>query len=159
MTSDSIFRTAVALLVTALAIWSNRRRATARAAVRPPAPVREDPMEAERTRRVQEDIRRKIAQRAARAAPPVIAAAGSEPSAPPPSLAMAPPPPADQPLFAAPPSFAAPVSPIEASPFRRDPAPAAAPPRRDWLAELRERQGARRAIVLREILGPPVGLR
>jgi len=145
MTSDSIFRTVVALIVTALAIWSNRRRAGARTAVPPSAPVREDPMEAERTRRVQEDIRRKIAQRAARAAPPVIAAARTEPPAPPPSAAMAPPP--------------APVSPIEASPFRRDPAPAVAPPRRDWLAELRERQGARRAIVLREILGTPVGLR
>ena len=28
-----------------------------------------------------------------------------------------------------------------------------------WLAELREPAGVRRAILLREILGPPVGLR
>jgi hypothetical protein len=36
--------------------------------------------------------------------------------------------------------------------------PAAASPNA-WLSSLRERQGARRAIVLREVLGPPVGLR
>jgi hypothetical protein len=38
-------------------------------------------------------------------------------------------------------------------------APPGADPARDWLSELRETSGARRAIVLREILGPPVGLK
>jgi hypothetical protein len=36
---------------------------------------------------------------------------------------------------------------------------AAVPAARAWMADLREPQSARRAIVLREILGTPVGLR
>ncbi len=51
------------------------------------------------------------------------------------------------------------LSPIEASPFRKDIAPPVHAQGRDWLAELRQRPEARRAILLREILGPPVGLR
>jgi len=144
MTPEAIFRTAVPLLAVLAAIWSNRRRAAGRAAVPPPVHAADDAMEAERTRRVQEDIRRKIAQRAARAAAPA--------PAPPPVVARGAPEPAARPQPAAAPS------PIEATSLCRDPAPAAAP-KRDWLSDLRDRPGARRAILLREILGPPVGLR
>jgi len=36
---------------------------------------------------------------------------------------------------------------------------AAAVHRAGWIADLRDPQGLRRAFVLREVLGPPVGLR
>jgi len=147
MTPEAVLR--ILLVFGALlALWNKQRRAAARAAEARPAPVaHEDAMEAERTRRVQEEIRRKIAQRTAvapprRPAPPPVVAA------PAPAFAAAPPLQAASPLSAA-----------EASPFRADTQPAAHPQGRDWQGELRQRTEARRAIVLREILGPPVGLR
>ena len=161
-----------------------------------------DSGEAERTRRVQEEIRRKIAERRA-GAPPVLPSSryGREPAPPvvaPRPVAPAPAPWADlfersgEPLAEEPPTRdkvledvlarqrglgekmrqldsassaasaeAGGYSPGGAAAMRAqlEPAMPVFPPASPWLSDLRERQGARRAIVLREILGPPVGLR
>jgi hypothetical protein len=116
---------------------------------------------------VQEDIRKKIAQRAFRANQPPAdlrnerRAQRDEPAESSAATEVLPPFVAgkNDPISVAPSRPAGSPSPIEASPFRRDlpPAPPAPPP--DWLMELRDHAGVRRAILLREILSPPVGLR
>jgi hypothetical protein len=131
-----------------LSLWNKQRQAAARARGEGRPAGRPDPLEEERTRRVQEEIRRKIADRnaweeARRAEPPQPGEAAPVEAEPEP-----------EPAAEAPRPVPAPQVPPE----RWDPPPAAAPPR-DWLGDLRETQGARRAIILREILGPPVGLR
>lgn len=162
--------------------------------------------EAERTRRVQEEIRRKISERRA-GAPPVPASARSGGEPPPPLLSPRPVAPEPGGLWGdifqaqSEESPAAEPSPREAEleavlarqrglgeKMRqlesassaasagaggvatvysaasmpqpgavRMPVPSASP--NAWLAQLQERQTARRAIVLREVLGPPVGMR
>jgi hypothetical protein len=119
--------------------------------------------ETERTRRVQEEVRRKIAERRAGFPPPSAAPPRVAPRVVPPMEDV----PADElaegrerqrklleqirALDAG--RTAAPVAPVSG------PSATAASPASDWLAELREPANARRAIVWREILGPPVGLR
>ncbi len=152
--NSGVFQILVAVAAV-LALWVKQRREAARSRGEAPGATgsgRPDPTEEERTRRVQEEIRRKIAQRnawqAAREdAPPVMTdepavASDSEPEG-------------VQSLPDAPRMFAR----AQALPPRAEPPPAPAAPAGDWLAELRGTQGARRAMVLREILGPPVGLR
>ncbi len=161
-----------------------------------------DADEAERTRRVQEEIRRKIAERRA-GAPPVLPSSryGGEPAPPvvaPRPVAPAPVPWADvfersgEPRAEELPTrdkdleavlarqrglgekmrqleSASSAASAEAGGYsaggaaamlaQLEPAMPVFPPPSPWLSELRERQGARRAIVLREILGPPVALR
>jgi hypothetical protein len=133
--NSGVFQILVAVAAV-IALWAKQRREAARSRSEgPAAPAagQADAMEEERTRRVQEEIRRKIAQRNA----------GPEEA---PVLAEAtPPPPPPVPARPAPAPAPAAVRAVE--------------PAGDWLAELRGTQGARRAMVLREILGPPVGLR
>jgi hypothetical protein len=165
MNSETLFQIVLAVAA-AFALWNKQRRSAAKKA-EPARVSREgDAMEAERRRRVQEDIRRKIAQRAARPNPP---ASGEAPPEPPVAAERFNPVAAGRagPIGAGKlESVSAPgrqpaaaVSPIEASPFRRDLAPAPPAPPPDWLVELRDHSGVRRAILLREILSPPVGLR
>jgi hypothetical protein len=123
----------------------------------------------ERTRRVREDILRKIAERRARAAvapPPATLRVERVPPEPPPVVAAAPYAgrgPAE--AAAATPPAQAPVpgvigrlpSPLPAAPL----APSVQGPSIGalWLEELRGRENVRRAILVREILGPPLALR
>lgn len=148
-----------------------------------PAPGAPDGEEAERTRRVQEEVRRRIAERRSRvfqsapetAAPRPAAQnqgenlrkliakmAGEEPA--PPALDEAKAALARQRAIeeklrvleseqAAALARAAQTAAVMPAPS----APAVSPA--GWLGELRDPRGLRRAIVLREILGPPVGLR
>ena len=110
--------------------------------------------EEERTRRVREEIRRKIEERRPGAAVPArVYEERWDLQLP--AVAKMPQPPAPKP--AAPLRAAATVAPQAPA------APAAGPlaPTMGalWLEELRTRDSARRAIVVREILGPPVALR
>ena len=159
--------------------------------------------EAERTRRVQEEIRRKIAERRA-VAPPVLPSSrlGREPAPPVVAPRPAAPPPVSwgdvlEPQSGEPREEELPTRAMDleavldrqrglGEKMRRlesaslaasaeaggytaggavamlaqlEPVMPASPPSFAWLSELRERQGARRAMVLREVLGPPVGLR
>ncbi|MGD1032221.1 MAG: hypothetical protein ABSA05_13890 [Opitutaceae bacterium] len=182
---------AFAWLAQRLGLAKNKGAATG--AGREEAPAADD--EAERTRRVQEEVRRKISERRAGAAPvPPASRSAGEPAPP----IVAPRPVAypaggrwDE-IFR--PRMAEIPVPPEAPPDRQsdiekrmiqlesaslaasaeaggtsghNPAPlssqtgTAAPlnPAYAWLSQLREPQGARRAIVFREVLGPPVGLR
>jgi hypothetical protein len=190
---------AVAWLAQKLGITRDKR------AVKPPAPngPGSDTGEEERTRRVQEDIRRRIAERRA-GTPPVFPASRSAGEPAPPVVAPRP--------VAAPPipwggmfepkseeareeatiaqgddpgavparqraleekmrllESASSAASAKAGSYsaggaadmlaQLEPAVAATPPSFAWLSELRDRQGARRGIILREVLGPPVGLR
>jgi hypothetical protein len=148
--------------------------------------------EAERTRRVQEEIRRKISERRAEAPPPVfLRPAAAEPA---PRWGEILQTDSEEPREESSPardgeleaildrqrelekkmrrlesaSSAAsaqaggisadrPASPLSQPGMALQPVSSAPP--YGWLALLREREGARRAIVLREVLGPPVGLR
>jgi hypothetical protein len=172
MTSETLFQIVLAIGA-ALALWNKQRRAAAKKAGPARVSGNDEAMEAERRRRVQEDIRRKIAQRAARPAPleareeasqpPMVA----EPTEPftnggpgrAPAGAFSPAGAAKFAPVAAPPGGPQPFSPIAASPFRKDLPPAPPAPTPDWLVELRDPSGVRRAILLREILSPPVGLK
>jgi hypothetical protein len=133
----------------------------------------EDP---ERTRRVKEEIRRKIAERrdnlppvsAEPAGKPVASPiAAPRPVAGPPTLGdflsrgyralleeKTPAPAPQRPAPASEPPHASPIY-SAASPA----SPSSAPTSHNWLAELRDPATVRRAILLREILGTPVGLR
>lgn len=105
--------------------------------------------EEERTRRVREEIRRKIAERrAGSGVPPRVFEEKWRPI-PPAAEPEAPPAPAEMPAAAA--AFQASAIPAVAAP-----GPSAGVL---WLEELRTRDSARRAILVREILGPPVALR
>ena len=111
----------------------------------------------ERTRRVREDILRRIAERRAAAAAPQAAGARAERPTP------------RQPVvFKAPAPAAATAPPAPLPAFELPAAPPAGPlagvasvPTAGalWLEELRSRDSVRRAILVREILGPPIGLR
>ncbi len=182
----------------AIAYWLNQRRQAQQGDAeedRTESPVRDfnaDPAEAERTRRIQEEIRRKIAERAGggpiNVPPPPLFR--TETSAPRPVAAPLPqreftrevePPPMVQP-----PSFQATAAAIlerqreleeqmrELETARKAAqrraasvaantavfAPAAASERNvGLLSDLHGGRNLRRAIVLREVLGPPVGLR
>jgi hypothetical protein len=177
---------ALALAAWAAATWSKLKKKQSAA---PPSA----PDEAERTRRVQEEVRRKIAERRGRPAAEAAARpAGDKPTmedrwrgflergGPVPTLdpfggptrrtarsAPAPEPiPAgglDDPAvlerqrwLAAQARDLKPAAPLPAFGTALDAQPLVVSP---WLAELREPAGVRRAIVLREILSPPVGLR
>lgn len=157
-------------IVASLAKANKARQRTDSAA---PAPADEE----ERTRRVREEVRRKALER--RSGAPGVPSRPVRPVFAPPPIA---PPVADDPnvpsvVLTAPVDRqeaqllaqqrrladqvraleAAQVSPAPAGPtqFPSD-IPAVQSP---WLAELRETSSVRRAIVLREILGPPVALR
>jgi hypothetical protein len=153
--NSGLFQILVAVAAV-IALWAKQRREAARSrgeAPGAPASGRPDPMEEERTRRVQEEIRRKIAQRNAWQAareenPPAM-------TEEPPPMEEAPGPEEVAVLREAPP----PPEPAPSLPARAAALPASAAPSGDWLTELRGTRGARRAMVLREILGPPVGLR
>lgn len=148
-----------------------------------------DPEDAERTRRIQEEIRRRIRERRglAPAAPPAPVTAENEPEfpAPPPMIEEV------RPIVVKPPPLPvadAAATSGHAAEYERQQqmlqqlralkatrqasaaaAPAAAPPAPVGAAvaapvsqlptDLRNPAGLRRAIVLREILGPPLGMR
>jgi C4-dicarboxylate-specific signal transduction histidine kinase len=186
----------------AIAYWLNQRR-QARAEDQPASPRQASDAEehAQRTRRVQEEIRRKIAERRGEVLPPPAAA----PAAPRERLPKLLPPlnvpplepfggPRHRRTDATPPPVTVPprdeaaeraalerqtrlaeqLRALEAARQaelrragelaarqRAEPVAAAAPrgPRADWREDLRDPEAMRRAIVLREILGKPVGLR
>lgn len=168
----------VIAVAAALAYWLNQRKQAAAEEEQPGAgqaddPFREqaaDPVEAERTRRIQDEIRRKIAERAGGAPvnlPPVM---------PPPLFQPEPPPARTAALAAASAQEAAlqrqrdldeQLRAVQASrraTQRREViaqassrAPSAA--RTALLGDLKGADNLRRAMVLREVLGPPVGLR
>ena len=127
-----------------------------------PAPDAGD--EAERTRRVQEDVQRKIAERRRAAAPPPLTTArgASGPPAQPVDEEDE-----EEAVLQRQQRLAEQMRVLEevrASAQVRAAAAAsvveqAGASSRDWLRELRDPQNARRGIVLREVLGPPVGLR
>lgn len=124
------------------------------------SPAGQDPDDEYRSRRVREEILRKIAERRAGAWTPQPASVREERVAPePPSIAEAAPeairraaePAAAARLVMAPPGGPPAVAPaggaqgLSAGAF--------------WLDDLRSRDNARRAILVREILGPPIALR
>ncbi|HTT56121.1 MAG TPA: hypothetical protein VMF63_03355 [Opitutaceae bacterium] len=140
----------------------------------------EDPEQAERTRRVQEEIRRRILERRGTApgVPPEPEVEAAPIPAPPPIIE------AVRPMVVAPPEAPAEeqrewerqqallqrLQELEAAPPARpgsESTPAAATAvgmaaptaAGSLIADLRNQAGLRRAVVLREILGPPVGLR
>jgi hypothetical protein len=143
---------------------------------RPPTRAAAD--EAERTRRVQAEVRRRIAERQG-APPPVASAPRPEPAPPvtrrldggvtevfePAPAAM--PPAVDysaeqarqERLTKELAAIEAGLPPPIASHQAYAPAPASPPPVQGWLVALRDPVNVRRAIILREVLGPPVGLR
>jgi hypothetical protein len=156
-----------------VATW--RKIAKRNAAAPPPARAAID--EDERTRRVKEEVRRKIAERQAERTP---AAAAARQEIPPetrrlaggatevfvPADVSAPPPVDYQAEQARQERLGKEIAAIEAGlppPIATHqayaPPPASPPPVLGWLAGLRDPLEVRRAIVLREILGPPVGLR
>jgi hypothetical protein len=162
-----------------------------------PRAAEPDADEAERTRRVQAEVQRKIAERrAGRAAPPVAPARYEGPLPSP----VAAPRPVAQPSWRERPARQVPIQIDEPAPAAEEAeeaeeaaalarqqrlaeqlralneanraaqtrqsaaitasvAPAADLPAGGWLAELRQPQGVRRAVLLREILGPPVCFR
>jgi hypothetical protein len=156
----------------------------ARSGEEPPGAALKNPEDGERTRRIQEEIRRRIMERRGLlpAAPPprdVAEAAPGFPEAPPMIEAV-------RPVVVAPPSLepAKVAATLDRSTeFERQqrlieqfreleasrqastvtvPGPTGATmtaPAHRWLPDLRSPQGLRRAMVLREVLGPPVGLR
>jgi hypothetical protein len=161
------------------AVWLIKLINRARAETRDPEPeTREtgrleangrDPDEAQRTRRVREDILRKIAERRAGTAAPPPRVREARPGPATPAIAGAASSgnrgtsqgaaatgsavvqaPVAGPLAGTP--FAPPASPLSGG----VPIPTAGSL---WLDELRTRDSARRAILVREILGPPVALR
>jgi hypothetical protein len=156
-----------------VATW--RKMAKKNAAAPPPARVALD--EDERTRRVKEEVRRKIAERqAARAPAPAAARQEIPPETRRPAGGVTEtfiPPEADAPpavdyraeqarqerLAKEMAAIEAGLPPPIATHQAYAPPPASPPPVLGWLAGLRDPLEVRRAIVLREILGPPVGLR
>jgi hypothetical protein len=151
------------LLLVAVARFVGKRFAAGKRGAAGAAPSAE---EAERTRRVKEEVARKVAERRRAAMPPVVARQRAE--APPVRPAPRPSPSADidevlteqQNLVdqmrvlegaQAPSASGGAVLPSTAVPVADGP--------RGWLPELGDPRGARRAMVLREVLGPPVGLR
>jgi hypothetical protein len=160
----------------AIAYWLNQRnQAKAEAEQEADSPFeREEPgaaEEAERARRIREEIRRKIAERAG----------GSLPSAPPP---VAPPPlffpredvvmesrpkpeqmAADNAILERQRKLAGQLealkqqTPLQATNVRLERPMPLGGTRSTLLADLRGRRNLRRAMVLREVLGPPLGLR
>lgn len=153
---------AVILVIVAFALRAMRARSKA-AAKREGPPPQDD----ERTRRVREEIQRRIAERRG----PVVAPPAAEP-APEPAMVLGaePPPPVSdlEEVLAEQRRLAEEVRVLDRAkpapipvPFRvpADPAPAAATGRRPGpFPELATPEAARRAVLLREVLGPPRGL-
>jgi hypothetical protein len=169
-----------------VAWWLNQRRATKAAAPQAPKPATfNDPQLAERTRRIREEIQRKIEERARAYTRPDPTAARANPAVPPPLVR-----PAAERRSAAP--ATARVSRAETDRTKEIPAQQVAlaerlreaqlikaAARRDQVAneagvgasstvtiaaaglveDLRDPQALRRAFLLREIIGPPVALR
>lgn len=129
--------------------WLNKRATARRRAQAAPAQADSD----ERTRQVQEEIRRKIDQRRAAAAPPML-----EPDSAPDLSDL-------DVVAERQKKILARMRELEATNAEADKraaalrAPAAPAPESGWLSELRNPLNARRAMVLREILGAPVALR
>jgi hypothetical protein len=168
----------------AAAVWLlNRIGAAHKKNAARPGPVQPADGEAERTRRVQEEVRRRIAERRAPAQSGAAPAAPVEPDSfePPrigeeaaPPDAVAAPEDAEEAILARQRSLESQLMALEAGkaaalaqaraaaaaprPGSRGPAgsPAAA---HALLADLQDPSAVRRAVVLREILGAPVGLR
>jgi hypothetical protein len=173
----------VIAVAAALAYWLNQRKQQSAEETEHPAeegrpddPFREfgaDPAEAERTRRIQEEIRRKIAERAGGAPAPAPARVPE----PPPLFQPEPPPRARTAALAAASAHEAilqrqrdleeQLRAVEAGrrATRRNEVIAEASARKPTaartalLGDLKGAENLRRAIVLREVLGPPVGLR
>jgi hypothetical protein len=195
----------VLAVAAAIAYWVNQRKAAAREDKKetPPSsgrsgPARADAGEDERTRRIQEEIRRKIAERRGAAPRPSPAPVATERPVAPPVIA---PRPVAQEMarglrerlearlaeararteakaqerqrqweeqekaleadrFATQRRTAEIAAQAQAAPAPTLLADAGIPGGpRHWSDEMRDRQNLRRAIVLREVLGPPVGLR
>jgi hypothetical protein len=138
-----------------------RRAGDGEAPPAPPPPTI-DPEATERTRQIQEEIRRRILERRAleqeaaappEPAPPPVAASPVVTRAPAPSITSAPElAPMSQPSFSVP---LLPLVPISSFfPTGRGAASVPVLP-----LDLHDPGSLRRAVVLREILGPPVGLR
>jgi hypothetical protein len=152
---------AILLVLVALAARFLRRRSAASRAESAGAPApggRED----ERTRRVREEVQRRIAERRMEAAPPPVAARAAPVSVPP-ARPPAPAPVSDiEEVLAEQRKLAEEVQALDrARPvFSRAPVAAAAAvqAREPGLPGLGSPQTARQAIVLREVLGPPRGL-
>jgi len=144
-----------------------------------PARAAEDPEQAERTRRIQEEIRRRILERRGAASPPPLSV---EPVPGPPTLMEAPPmieevrpvvlpppdtgtgePPAATPAAAGTAGLEAALSQLQQLEMARSARTAEATVTAFAVTEqslgLPDRSSLRRAVVWREILGPPVGLR
>jgi hypothetical protein len=156
-----------------VATW--RKMAKKNAAAPPPARAALD--EDERTRRVKEEVRRKIAERQATRAPAPPAARQETPPetrrlpggvteifAPvdadaPPAVDYAAERMRQERLGKEIAAIEAGLPPPIASHQAYAPPSAVPPPPLGWLAALRDPLDVRRAIILREILGPPVGLR
>jgi hypothetical protein len=145
-----------------------------------PAPPSASPArdEDERTRRVKEEVRRKIAERQAAKAAPARREIPPE-AARPPTRRLA----GGVTEVFVPANGEAPAVDYSAEQARQErlskemavidaglpppiashqayaPPPASPPPALGWLAALRDPLNVRRAIILREVLGPPVGLR
>ncbi len=171
-----------AVAIAVVAILQKLKRA--RSGEEPPGAAPENPEAAERTRRIQEEIRRRIMERRGLlpAAPPTADVGGPAPGFPesPPMIQEV------RPIAVAPPPVAPAV--VAATEIRltdlerqqqligqfreleasRQASTVTVPgsraggetaPARWLLPDLRSPQGLRRAMVLREVLGPPVGLR
>jgi len=122
-----------------------------------PARAGEDPDDRERARRVREEILRKVTERQLDRAPAQAERAPRQTAAPRPRRPIPPP-------FVARPqeieSVGIPMVPVRAADAPLAVAPAAGPsPGAMWLDALRSREGVRRAVLVREILGPPLALR
>jgi hypothetical protein len=154
-----------------VATWKKMKKKDAAA----PPPARAALGEDERTRRVKEEVRRKIAERQA-AREPAPAAARQDippetrrlaggvtetfvPADAPPAVDYRAEQARQERLAKEMAAIEAGLPPPIATHQAYAPPPAAPPPVLGWLAGLRDPLEVRRAIVLRAILGPPVGLR
>jgi hypothetical protein len=125
----------------------------------PPARAGQDPDDDERARRVREEILRKVTERQLGRAPAQAERAPRQTVAPRPRRPM-PPPYVSRPQEIE--SAGIPMVPVRSA--DAPPGVAAAPAAGAsqgamWLDALRSREGIRRAVLVREILGPPLALR
>jgi len=124
-----------------------------------PGRAGQDPDDGERARRVREEILRKVTERQLGRAPAQAERAGRQASAPR-ARRSTPPPYVAQPQELESAGIAMARVRAAAAPLTVAAAPAAGPSQGAlWLDALRSREGIRRAVLVREILGPPLALR